>query len=66
MAKRRKIPPTALTKGSWGGCLRRAQKALSRKMKGSRNREKARRKVAKIHEQIKNTRSDCLHKLTSR
>ncbi|TVR06023.1 MAG: hypothetical protein EA395_14855 [Phormidium sp. GEM2.Bin31] len=32
--------------------LRRAQKALSRKMKGSCNREKARRKVAKIYAKI--------------
>ncbi|PPT08528.1 Mobile element protein [Geitlerinema sp. FC II] len=46
--------------------LRRAQKALSRKMKGSRNREKARRKVVKIHEKIKDSRSDYLHKLTTR
>jgi putative transposase len=35
-------------------------------MKGSQNREKARRQVAKIHEQIKNARSDYLHKLTTR
>jgi putative transposase len=46
--------------------LRRAQKSLSRKMKGSRNREKARRKVAKIHEEIRDSRSDYLHKLTTR
>ncbi|WP_017662175.1 RNA-guided endonuclease InsQ/TnpB family protein [Baaleninema simplex] len=46
--------------------LRRAQKSLSRKIKGSRNREKARRQVAKIHEQIKDSRSDYLHKLTTR
>ena len=29
--------------------LRKAQKALSRKQKGSQNREKARRKVARVH-----------------
>lgn len=46
--------------------LRRAQKSLSRKMKGSRNREKARRQVAKIHEEIRDSRSDYLHKLTTR
>jgi len=46
--------------------LRRAQKALARKDKGSRNREKARRKVAKIHQQISNSRKDHLHKLTTR
>ncbi|MBW4683285.1 MAG: transposase [Microcoleus vaginatus WJT46-NPBG5] len=46
--------------------LRRAQKALSRKQKGSRNREKARLKVARIHQQITNSRKDHLHKLTTR
>jgi putative transposase len=46
--------------------LRRAQKALSRKTKGSRNRDKARLKVARIHAQIKDSRQDFLHKLTTR
>ena len=46
--------------------LRRAQKALSRKQKGSCNREKARLKVARIHQQITNSRKDHLHKLTTR
>ena len=46
--------------------LRRAQKALSRKQKGSRNRDKARIKVARIHQQISNSRKDHLHKLTTR
>ena len=46
--------------------LRRAQKALSRKQKGSRNRDKARLKVARIHQQISNSRKDHLHKLTTR
>lgn len=45
--------------------LRRAQKALSRKQKGSRNRDKARLKVAKIHATIRDSRQDFLHKLTS-
>ena len=40
--------------------LRRAQKELSRKTKGSNNRDKARLKVAKIHAQIKDARTDCL------
>nr|WP_210437208.1 hypothetical protein [Oxynema aestuarii] len=35
-------------------------------MKGCQNQDKARRKVAKIHEQIKNAPSDYLHKLTTR
>ena len=46
--------------------LRRAQKALSRKQKGSRNRDKARRRVARIHAQIRDARQDFLHKLTTR
>jgi putative transposase len=46
--------------------LRRAQKALSRKQKDSRNRDKARLKVAKIHAQIRDSRQDFLHKLTTR
>ncbi|AFY68174.1 RNA-guided endonuclease TnpB family protein [Geitlerinema sp. PCC 7407] len=46
--------------------LRRAQKSLSRKQKGSRNRDKARLKVSRIHQQISNSREDHLHKLTTR
>ena len=46
--------------------LRRAQKALSRKQKGSNNRHKARIKVAKVHAEISDTRNDFLHKLTTR
>jgi len=45
--------------------LRRVQKALSRKQKGSNNRYKARLKVAKVHEQISDARKDSLHKLTT-
>ncbi|MFN6496048.1 MAG: RNA-guided endonuclease InsQ/TnpB family protein [Nostoc sp. DedQUE01] len=45
--------------------LRQLQKSLSRKHKGSNNRYKARRKVAKIHAKITNSRSDFLHKLTT-
>jgi putative transposase len=46
--------------------LRKAQKALSRKQKGSRNRDQARRKVARAHAQIRDARQDFLHKLTTR
>ena len=45
--------------------LRRVQKALSRKKKGSKNRHKARLKVAKVHAQISDARNDFLHKLTT-
>ncbi|GAA0913742.1 RNA-guided endonuclease TnpB family protein [Streptomyces thermoalcalitolerans] len=46
--------------------LARAQRALSRKAKGSANREKVRRKVARIHARIADRRRDFLHKLTTR
>lgn len=46
--------------------LKKAQKALSRKVKGSNNRYKARLKVAKVHAEISDARQDFLHKLTTR
>lgn len=46
--------------------LKLAQKALSRKQKGSRNRDKARVKVARVHAEIRDARQDFLHKLTTR
>ncbi|MDZ8137428.1 MAG: RNA-guided endonuclease TnpB family protein [Nostoc sp. DedQUE04] len=46
--------------------LRKAQKALIRKQKGSNNRHKVRLKVAKIHAEISDARNDFLHKLTTR
>ena len=46
--------------------LRRKQKALSRKTKGSNNRDKACLEVAKVHAQIKDARTDFLHKLTTK
>lgn len=46
--------------------LARAQRALSRTQKGSKNREKARRKVAKVHARIADRRRDHLHKLSTR
>lgn len=42
--------------------LKRAQRRLSRKQKGSKNRDKQRIKVAKIHEKIANQRNDFLQK----
>ncbi|HEY9803430.1 MAG TPA: RNA-guided endonuclease TnpB family protein [Leptolyngbyaceae cyanobacterium] len=44
--------------------LRIRQKSLSRKVKGSNNRRKAVKVVAKVHEKISNTRQDFLHKLS--
>ena len=46
--------------------LKKLQKDLSRKEKGSNNRKKARIKVAKLHEKITNQRKDFLHKLSSK
>lgn len=43
-----------------------AQRRLSRKQCGSANREKARRKVARVHTRIADRRRDYLHKLTTR
>jgi putative transposase len=45
--------------------LAREQRRLSRKQKGSRNRDKQRIKVARLHERISNQRQDMLHKLTT-
>lgn len=45
--------------------LRRLSRSLSRKQKGSANREKARRKLARLHARIANIRADAMHKFTS-
>lgn len=44
--------------------LTREQRRLSRKVKGSKNWNKQRIKVAKVHEKIRNTRLDNLHKIS--
>jgi putative transposase len=46
--------------------LAKAQRELSRKAKGSVNREKARQKVARVHARIADRRRDFLHKLSTR
>jgi putative transposase len=46
--------------------LRRLSRALSRKVKGSRNRAKAKLRLAKLHARIANIRRDSLHKLSTR
>ena len=45
--------------------LARLQRQLSRKAKGSRNRDKARLQIARLHEHISNQRKDTLHKLSA-
>jgi putative transposase len=46
--------------------LARAQRELSRKQRDSKNRDKARRRVARIHARIADRRRDFLHKLSTR
>jgi putative transposase len=46
--------------------LRRLQHKSARQKKGSRNREKTRRRIARLHYRIANVRRDTLHKATSR
>jgi putative transposase len=46
--------------------LKRLQRSLSRRKKGSNNREKARWVVARQHEKVANARQDFLHKLSRR
>lgn len=56
--------PKALSK--YERKLRREQRRLSRKQKGSANRVKQRIKVAAVHEKIYNVRTDFLHKESTR
>jgi putative transposase len=46
--------------------LKKAQRALSRKRRGSRNREKARQVVAGLHEKVANQRRDFHHKFSAK
>ena len=46
--------------------IRRKQRKLARQSKGSKRREKTRQQVAKLHNQITDTRKDFLHKLSTR
>ena len=46
--------------------LAKAQRELARKVKGSANGEKARRKVARVYARITDRRADYLHKVTTR
>ena len=47
------------------GRLKRLSRRLSRKQKGSHNRDKAKLRVSRLHARIANIRADALHKLTS-
>ena len=46
--------------------LRKLQRHLSRKLKGSKRREIARKKLARLHAKICDTRTDFLHKLSTK
>ncbi len=46
--------------------VRKAQRKLARQVKGSKRRERTRLKIAKLHNQIADTRKDFLHKLSTR
>jgi putative transposase len=46
--------------------LAKAQRRLAKKKRGSKNRDKARRKVARIHARIADRRTDFLHQLSTR
>jgi putative transposase len=46
--------------------LKKSQQKLARKVKGSKRRELARKKVARIHARISDVRKDFLHKLSTR
>jgi len=59
----RKVPNKRLIKRAAAN-LRRKQKALSRKKKGSKSRHGARLQVARAHEKVRRARADFLHKLS--
>ena len=44
--------------------LRDCQRFLSKKKKGSKNRKRAKRRLAFVHEKLRNTRNDFLHKVS--
>src|SRR5262249_45373892 len=46
--------------------LKRLQRAISRKQKGSGNRRKAAQRLSKLHRRVANQRANTLHQLTSR
>jgi putative transposase len=55
--------PRALQKGQKK--IKRLQQEVSRKKKGSKNRGKARAKLARAHARVRNVRRDALHKATT-
>ena len=60
-----KVENLKMTK-TYAAKLKRAQQSLARKQKGSKNRHKARLRVARVHERIANIRRNHLHQLSRR
>ena len=60
---KKQLPSKALEKALKK--LKRRQRALSKKKKGSANRTKARKKVAALSQKVKNKRLDAIHKMTT-
>lgn len=46
--------------------VKRLQRSLSKKVKGSKNREKSRLRLARVHERVRNQRNDFIHQVTHR
>jgi putative transposase len=58
-------PPVENPKALRGNLKKRLSRSLSRKLKGSANRRKAKWKLARLHARIANIRNDVMHKLTT-
>ena len=59
------VKPNPRTLRNWSKKLAASQRSLSRKKKGSNNRNKEKLKLQRIHQKIKEIRKDHLHKLTT-
>ena len=59
------VIPNPRAPGTKLKALRKAQQALSRKVKGSARREKAKERVARLHARVADVRADAINKATS-
>ena len=59
------VIPNPRALGARLSALRKAQKALSRKVKGSVRREKAKERVARLHARVADVRADAINKATT-
>ena len=59
------VVPNPRALGTRLKALRKAQQALSRKVKGSARREKAKERVAKLHARVADVRADAINKATT-